>query len=121
MARVVAGKSTIVTLLASEARARGYQVLVVDSDESNSGLFRMLGFDQPPIPLMELVGSKKSLKQWMSQPNVLAETAIPIEHIPPPHLLKQDSQKTGEELRKRGKVILEQHRTTEANFNKDEA
>ena len=84
------GKSTIVTLLASEARVRGYQVLVVDSDESNSGLFRMLGFDQPPIPLMELVGGKKSLKQKMSQPNVLTEAAIPIEHIPPPHLLRRD-------------------------------
>ena len=46
------GKSTIVTLLANEALARGYQVLVVDSDESNTGLFRMLGFHQPPTPLM---------------------------------------------------------------------
>lgn len=85
------GKSTIVTLLANEARVRGYQVLVVDSDESNSGLFRMLGFDQPPIPLMELVGGKKSLKQKMSQPNVLAEVTILTEHIPPPYLLKRDS------------------------------
>jgi len=84
------GKSTIVTLLAGEARARGYQVLVVDSDESNSGLFRMLGFDQPPTPLMELVGGKKSLKRKMGQPSVLAEASILIEHIPPPHLLRRD-------------------------------
>ena len=84
------GKSTIVSLLASEAQARGYHVLVVDSDESNSGLFRMLGFDQPPIPLMELVGGKRGLRAKMSQPNVLAETTIPIEHIPSPHLIKRD-------------------------------
>ena len=84
------GKSTIVTLLAGEALARGYQVLVVDSDESNSGLFRMLGFDQSPTPLMELVGGKKSLKRKMGQPSVLAEASILIEHIPPPHLLKRD-------------------------------
>ena len=84
------GKSTIVTLLAGEALARGYQVLVVDSDESNSGLFRMLGFDQPPTPLMELVGGKKSLKRKMGQPSVLAEASILIEHIPPPHLLRRD-------------------------------
>jgi len=84
------GKSTIVTLLAGEALARGYQVLVVDSDESNSGLFRMLGFDQPPTPLMELVGGKKSLKRKMGQPSVLAEASILIEDIPPPHLLKRD-------------------------------
>ncbi|MBW2002228.1 MAG: AAA family ATPase, partial [Deltaproteobacteria bacterium] len=34
------GKSTIVALLANQARKKGYRVLVVDSDESNSGLFR---------------------------------------------------------------------------------
>ncbi len=84
------GKSTIVTLLANEARASGYEVLVVDADESNSGLFRMLGFDQPPTPLMELVGGKKSLKQNMNQPNVLAENTIWTENILPPYLLKQD-------------------------------
>ncbi|RLC72120.1 MAG: ATP-binding protein [Chloroflexi bacterium] len=84
------GKSTVVTLLASEARARGYQVLVVDSDESNSGLFLMLGFDQPPVPLIELVGGKRRLKQKMDQPNVLGEASIGIDHIPPPHLLKRD-------------------------------
>ena len=84
------GKSTIVTLLAGEALTRGYQVLVVDSDESNSGLFRMLGFDQPPTPLMELVGGKKSLQRKMGQPSVLAEASILIEHIPPPHLLRRD-------------------------------
>ena len=84
------GKSTIVTLLASEARTRGYRVLVVDSDESNSGLFRMLGFDQPPIPLMELVGGKKSLRRKMGHPGIFAEVSIPIENIPPPHLLRRD-------------------------------
>jgi len=52
------GKSTVVALLANEFKARGYRVLVIDSDESNSGLFRMLGFDHPPIPLMELVGGQ---------------------------------------------------------------
>ena len=84
------GKSTIVSLLASEAQARGYHVLVVDSDESNSGLFRMLGFDQLPTPLMELVGGKKSLQRKMGQPNIFAEANILIEHIPSPHLLKRD-------------------------------
>lgn len=37
------GKSTIVTLLAKTARQRDLSVVVVDSDESNSNLFRMLG------------------------------------------------------------------------------
>ena len=84
------GKSTISALLASEAQDRGYQVLIIDSDESNTELFRMLGFDQSPTPLMELVGGKRNLKQKMSQPNIFAEDSILIEHIPPPYLLKRD-------------------------------
>ena len=84
------GKSTIVTLLANEALARGYHVLVVDSDESNSGLYRMLGFDQLPVPLMELVGGKEGLKQRMRQSNVLNETEIATTHIPEQHILKRD-------------------------------
>ena len=87
------GKSTVVTLLASEAKARGYRVLVVDSDESNSGLFRMLGFDRPPTPLMELVGGKKGLKEKMSQPSILTETAIPVGRIPTQHLVERDGLK----------------------------
>jgi CO dehydrogenase maturation factor len=56
------GKSTLVTLLARSAQLKSLKVLVVDSDESNSGLFRMLGFDKPPVPLMELVGGKKEVQ-----------------------------------------------------------
>jgi CO dehydrogenase nickel-insertion accessory protein CooC1 len=43
------GKSTVVTLLARQAAARGRAVLVIDAHESNTGLYRMLGFDHPPI------------------------------------------------------------------------
>jgi len=84
------GKSTVVTLLANEARARGYRVLVVDSDESNTGLFRMLGFDYPPVPLMELVGGKKSLRQKMGQPSVLSESQIVTAQIPEQQLIQRD-------------------------------
>jgi CO dehydrogenase maturation factor len=83
------GKSTIVALLANEAQARGCRVLVVDSDESNSGLFRMLGFDHPPVPLMEMVGGKKGLKQKMAQTNVLSEAQIATAHIPGQYLLQE--------------------------------
>jgi CO dehydrogenase maturation factor len=64
--------------------------LVVDSDESNSGLFGMLGFDYPPVPLMELVGGKTSLKQKMSQTNVLRESQLTTMQIPEEHLLQRD-------------------------------
>jgi len=84
------GKSTVATLLADEALKRGYRVLVVDSDESNLGLFRMLGFDHPPVPLMELVGGKKVLRQKMGQPSVLSETNIQAAQIPKEYLLQKD-------------------------------
>jgi CO dehydrogenase maturation factor len=60
------------------------------ADESNSGLFGMLGFDHPPVPLMELVGGKKGLKQKMSQTNVLSETQLTTAQIPEEHLLRRD-------------------------------
>lgn len=59
------GKSTVVTLLANGFVRRGKEVVVLDSDESNSSLYWMLGFDSPPMPLMEMVGGKKSIQQRM--------------------------------------------------------
>lgn len=84
------GKSTIVSLLANEAVNRGSRVLVVDSDESNSGLYKMLGFEQPPVPLMELVGGKSSLKQNMKKLDIFAGDKIPVDDIPSGYLLRQD-------------------------------
>jgi len=84
------GKSALTTLLANQAVSRGLGVLVVDSDESNSGLFKMLGFEIPPVPLMELVGGKKKLKEKMSHPNVLAESHFSIKEIPPRHLIRRN-------------------------------
>jgi CO dehydrogenase maturation factor len=60
------GKSTVVTLLAGALRDRGYRVLVLDSDESNPGLYRMLGLEKRPEPLLELVGGKKRVFQAFS-------------------------------------------------------
>jgi len=85
------GKSTVVTLLANEAGNRGKRALVVDSDESNSGLYRMLGFDRPPVPLMELFGGKTGLKQNMKKREIFTEPKIPIADIPEGYLLQQDN------------------------------
>lgn len=46
-----AGKSTVVALMANVLRRAGYLVFVIDSDESNPGLYRMFGFDRPATPL----------------------------------------------------------------------
>jgi CO dehydrogenase nickel-insertion accessory protein CooC1 len=57
--RVGSGRGAPVTILADEVRTRSHRVLVLDSDVSNSGLFRITGFDQPATPLMELAGGSK--------------------------------------------------------------
>ena len=76
------GKSTLVSLLAQAAQDLGFKALVVDSDVSNSGLFRMLGLDKPPTPLMALVGGKEGVKEKMKQPSILSEADIALEQIP---------------------------------------
>ncbi|MFZ7125379.1 MAG: P-loop NTPase [Desulfobacterales bacterium] len=86
------GKSTVVTLLARQAEARGQKVLVVDSDESNSGLYRMLGFDHPPAPLMELVGGRKKLTEKMrsSTDSILTGQCIESEDIGAPYRVEKN-------------------------------
>lgn len=54
------GKSTVSALVASEMASRGQSVLVVDTDESNFGLYKQLGLPQPP-DFMESLGGKKAL------------------------------------------------------------
>jgi len=54
------GKSTIAALLARQYEQAGRRVLVVDTDESNSCLHRLLGTDAPK-DMMEYFGGKKDL------------------------------------------------------------
>jgi CO dehydrogenase maturation factor len=94
------GKSTLVSLLARSGETKGLRVLVVDSDESNSGLFRSLGFDQPPVPLMDLVGGKKRVQVKLreglssdepeSEMGILAQDTLMIDDIPAKHILGKD-------------------------------
>src|SRR6056297_3417184 len=85
------GKSTVVTLLAKAVREKDLSVLVVDSDESNSGLFKMLGFERPPIPLMELIGGKSSLKKKLNEPDIFREPQISINDLPPQYIQNKDN------------------------------
>jgi len=94
------GKSTIVALLAGELRRRGKQVLVVDSDESNAELYRMLGFDYPPTPLMELAGGKRRVQTLIrskfssgeSEPamSVLQQDSIAAKEIPGDYIARRE-------------------------------
>ncbi|MFW6164006.1 MAG: hypothetical protein ACODAJ_14665 [Planctomycetota bacterium] len=86
------GKSTVVALLAVEFRRRGNAVLVVDSDESNAGLYWMLGLEAPPTPLMELAGGKRSIQRTLraalsdsdddQEMPVLAREALRVDELP---------------------------------------
>ncbi len=59
------GKSTIIKLMADAFRGYGKEVTVLDSDESNTSLYWMLGFERPPQPLMDSLGGKKSVQAKM--------------------------------------------------------
>jgi CO dehydrogenase maturation factor len=89
------GKSSVVALLAHGVRDRGYRVLVVDSDESNPGLYRVLGFDERPEPLLTLVGGKKEVFPTFSEESkpreiLLTRKEIRVADIPGDYIVERD-------------------------------
>ncbi|MFC1861838.1 P-loop NTPase [Chloroflexota bacterium] len=79
------GKSTVVTLMANVLKEEGYTVLVIDTDESNPGLFRMFGFNKQPTPLMLLLdrfslGETKPEAGWLGRDEILIQD-IPSEYV----------------------------------------
>jgi CO dehydrogenase maturation factor len=60
------GKSTITALLAKSMAKRGYNVLVVDSDESNFGLQRQLGVRMPE-DFTNYLGGKKAMGEKLKE------------------------------------------------------
>ncbi len=88
------GKSTVVALLASHLQGRGKRVLVVDSDESNPGLYRLLGFDQRPRPLLELAGGKKQVFSTFSgnesTDNLLTRESFRVADLPSEYVVERD-------------------------------
>ncbi len=59
------GKSTVSTLIAGALNKRGYSILMVDGDESNLGLHRLLGGDEP-IVFMDSLGGKKGFREKLN-------------------------------------------------------
>ena len=55
------GKSTVAALLAGAMHKRGKSIFLVDADESNIGLYRMLGLNTP-VSLMDNLGGKKGFR-----------------------------------------------------------
>ena len=59
------GKSVIITLLVKVLRDRGFNILIVDADESNTGLYRMLNFEDAPETLAQSFGGREGvMKYW---------------------------------------------------------
>ena len=82
------GKTTAVALMAGAFRELGYSVLVIDLDESNPGLRRMLGFGREPKPLMAVMGrlprEEKIKEGWFTREE------LGIRDIPPEYLDGED-------------------------------
>ena len=105
------GKSVVTQLLAGGVRRRGRRVLVVDSDESNTGLYRMLGFERGPHPLIDLLGGKQKLERELEEriragesemSLQLIQQEMPIASIPPEYILETD----GIKLVTVGKILM---------------
>jgi len=73
------GKSTLTALLADALRREGYTVLVIDSDESNLGLPKLLGLDTASAPLISLLerfsmGDRKPDASWLEADRISLES-----------------------------------------------
>jgi CO dehydrogenase maturation factor len=69
--------------------------LVVDSDESNPGLYRALGFDKRPEPLLGLVGGKKEVFPTFSEESkhresLLTREAFGVADLPGEYIVEKD-------------------------------
>jgi CO dehydrogenase maturation factor len=73
------GKSTVTVLLARALKEMGKTVLVVDADESNLCLHRLLGASLPEV-VMEAMGGRSGVKQQL-QPTYPAEEALLAESL----------------------------------------
>jgi CO dehydrogenase maturation factor len=89
------GKSSITTLLAKEFAKKGYDVLVIDGDESNLSLHKLLGMDLPKDFIEYLGGRKefmKKLREKMDGKEVeLFEGEISISSLPKEYLVEKDN------------------------------
>jgi CO dehydrogenase maturation factor len=81
------GKSTICALLAKTMAKAGLSVLLIDADESNFGLHRLLGASLP-VNLMENMGGRRGAKEklWSEKTETACENPfhdkMKIEDIP---------------------------------------
>ncbi len=80
------GKSTISALIANGLAKTGFNVLLIDADESNTGLHRLMG-ESSPLILMDDLGGKKKFKQKLNKPfgfdsGIFSKQTISLKDIP---------------------------------------
>ncbi|MFA4835000.1 MAG: hypothetical protein WC749_02870 [Dehalococcoidia bacterium] len=100
------GKSVIVTLLTNVLSEDGYTVLAIDSDESNPGLYRALGFETAPSPIVNLFGGKRQVEEIVDRVSrsggteemaseelakTFAREKISLADIPSKYILQRDN------------------------------
>lgn len=71
------GKSTLAALIAIAMKSRGYSVLIIDADESNYGLHRMLGLSHP-VSILDNLGGKKGFREKTSSAFPQTTDAVPF-------------------------------------------
>jgi CO dehydrogenase maturation factor len=86
------GKSTVTVLIARALKAKGFNVVVLDTDESNPGLLKLFGFERAPEPLITL------LPRFASSDNHpdtgwLKQDTINTASIPSTYVLRNDGLK----------------------------
>ncbi len=74
------GKSTITALIAKSLAKKGYKVTVIDGDESNLSLHRLLGVERPK-ELKELFGSRKEVFEGVKNLKFRRVEDIPEEFV----------------------------------------
>jgi CO dehydrogenase maturation factor len=68
-------------LMGEALKDENYRVLVIDADESNPGLCRMLGFNKEPVPLINLL-SRFSIGELDLDTEWIAKDEITFQDIP---------------------------------------
>lgn len=79
------GKSTTTVLLARALAAKGRDVIVLDTDESNAGLLKLFGFEREPKALITLLprfssGESTPDVDWLKAGEITTAT-IPSEYV----------------------------------------
>lgn len=101
------GKSTVTALLARALNRRGKRVLVVDADESNLCLHRLLGARLPEV-LMDAMGGRKGVKEQLKptlpgkDAEVLLKDSMTLDDLPPACLAEAEG---GVKLLVVGKIV----------------